>query len=158
MDYEPFWKIAREKASKDPAHDFLHVKRVLKNAEIIVQKISTDVDMEVIIPAILLHELFNYPKDHPKSRYSGDICAKQAGEILDRLNYPLDKSEKVLDCIRFHSFSRGVVPEHMEGKVVQDADRLDAIGAIGIARLFATCAGMARHSTMRQTHLQRTGD
>ncbi len=138
LDYSPFMQVARERSSKGTAHDFLHIERVLKNAQLIIYEVAADA--EVIIPAILLHELFNYPKSHPNSRYSGDICADQAGEILDRFHYPIAKRDKVLDCIRFHSFSRGVNPYHIEGKVVQDADRLDAIGAIGIARLFATCA------------------
>lgn len=140
MDFTPFIEVARAKSSNDPAHDFLHVERVLKNAQFITSKVAADI--EVITPSILLHELFNYPKGHPNSRYSGDICAEEAGEVLDRLHYPPSKRGKVLECIRFHSFSRGVVPAHIEGKIVQDADRLDAIGAVGIARLFATCAEM----------------
>ena len=142
MDYTPFIEIARERSSQDPAHDFAHVARVVKNAQRMMQKEKADA--EVVIPAILLHELFNYPKDHPESRHSGDVCAEEARVVLDELDYPLSKRDMVLDCIRFHAFSRGVTPEHLEGKIVQDADRLDAIGAIGIARLFATCAGMNR--------------
>lgn len=140
MDYTPLIQVARERSSDDPSHDFLHVERVLKNAQLIIKEVPADV--EVIIPAILLHELFNYPKGHPRSQFSGDICAEHASEVLDQFDYPLNKRDKVLDCIRFHAFSRGVVPDHVEGKIVQDADRLDAIGAIGIARLFATCTEM----------------
>lgn len=142
MDYTPFIEVARERSSKDPAHDFLHVERVLKNAQIIIRAVPADA--EVIIPAILLHELFNHPKNHPSSAYSGDICADEAREILDRFRYPSSKRAKVLDCIRFHSFSRGVIPEYIEGRIVQDSDRLDAIGAIGLARMFATCVAMNR--------------
>lgn len=142
MDYTPFIEIARQRSYEDPAHDFAHVTRVVKNAQLILQKEAADA--EVVIPAILLHELFNYPKDHPESRYSGDVCAEKAQLVLAQFDYPLPKRDMVLDCIRFHSFSRGVTPRHLEGKIVQDADRLDAIGAIGIARLFATCAGMNR--------------
>ena len=142
MDYSPFLQAAREASSRDPAHDFSHVERVRKNAELLLKEVKADSD--IVIPAILLHELFNYPKGHPQSRYSGDVCAELARGVLDEADYPLAKREKVLDCIRFHSFSRGVIPEHIEGKIVQDADRLDAIGAIGIARLFATCAEMGQ--------------
>jgi uncharacterized protein len=136
MDFSPFIEVARRSSSTDPAHDFLHVERVLENAKLILKDIPAD--SEVIIPAILLHELFNYPKNDPRSQFSGDICAELAGEILDKHQYPMKKRGMVLDCIRFHSFSRGVIPAHIEGKIVQDADRLDAVGAIGIARLFAT--------------------
>lgn len=142
MDYAPYVEVARARSSSDPAHDFMHVERVLRNAKVIMNEVPADT--EVVFPAVLLHEIFNYPKGHPRSKYSGDVCAEQANEVLVKFDYPLHKREKVLDSIRFHSFSRGVVPQHIEGKIMQDADRLDALGAIGIARLFATCADMKR--------------
>lgn len=142
MDLEPFIQVARERTSTDPAHDFLHVQRVLNNAQRILAEMEAD--REIVEPATLLHELFNYPKGHPDAHLSGDVRAEQAALVLDELHYPRDKREWVLDCIRNHSFSRGVVPAHVEGRIVQEADRLDAIGAIGIARLFATCEAMGR--------------
>lgn len=142
MDFSPFIQAARDPSSTDPAHDFLHVQRAVKNAQLILKDVPADA--EVVIPAILLHELFNYPKSDPRSHLSGDICAERASVILQECRYPTTKRHMVLECIRFHSFSRGVVPDHIEGKIVQDADRLDAIGAIGVARLFATCAEMQR--------------
>ncbi len=140
MDLTPFVRVAREMSSADPAHDFLHVQRAWNNAQKIMQ--ATPADVEVVGPSVLLHELFNYPKNDPRSPLSGDVCAEYAQEVLAQVDYPGEKRDLVLDCIRFHSFSRGVVPPHMEGKVVQDADRLDALGAIGLARLFATGAQM----------------
>lgn len=140
MDFTPFIEVAKAQSSSDCAHDFLHVERVVKNAQMIMEDVPADA--EVVIPAVLLHEIFNYPKGHPQSKFSGDVCAEKAASILEGVQYPMGKREHVLDCIRYHSFSRGVVPQHMEGKIVQDADRLDALGAIGIARLFATCVDM----------------
>ena len=142
MDYSPYLEIAKQRSSQDPAHDFLHVQRVLNNAILILSEIPAD--QEVVIPAILLHELFTYSKGDPRSRYSGDRCAELAMDILTEHKYPLVKLEKVLECIKFHSFSRGVIPDRIEGKIVQDADRLDSIGAIGVARCFASCAEMER--------------
>jgi uncharacterized protein len=123
-----------------PAHDFLHVTRVAENA----RKIGTaeGADLEVVLPAALLHELFNYPKGHPESHLSGEVCAQHAVEVLMQLNCPIHLINAIRECIRVHAFSRGLIPETLEAEVLQDADRLDAIGAIGIARCFATCAEM----------------
>ena len=140
MDFTSLLRIARERSSTDPAHDFLHVQRAWNNAQKILE--GTPADVAVVGPAVILHELFNYPKDDPRSPLSGDVCAERAREVLEHVDYPREKHDLILDCIRFHSFSRGVVPPHIEGKVVQDADRLDALGAIGLARLFATGAQM----------------
>ncbi|WEG14386.1 HD domain-containing protein [Pullulanibacillus sp. KACC 23026] len=143
MYFEPYIEIAEQLSSADPAHDVLHVKRVFKNGQAILEK-ELEADEEVVLTAILLHELINLPKDHPFSSRSGDLCAELAGELLETHQFPIEKREAVLTCIRHHSFSKGIVPKTIEEKIVQDADRLDAMGAIGIARCFATSAAMKR--------------
>jgi uncharacterized protein len=90
----------------------------------------------------LLHELWNFPKGHPRSRESGDVCARHALRAVRAAGYPEVLAELVSAMIRDHAFSKGVVPDTVEGRVLQDADRLDAIGAMGIARCFASCAEM----------------
>lgn len=133
--------IAAERAADaDPGHDFLHVQRVTENARRIA--LAEGANLAIVLPATLLHELFNYPKNHPESHLSGDLCAEQAAEVLRSVGYPAELIDPICYCIRYHSFSRGVVPETLEGKVMQDADRLDAIGAIGIARCFSTGSQM----------------
>jgi uncharacterized protein len=130
-------------AGAEPAHDALHVARVMANARRIADAEGADVD--VCVTAALLHELFNYPKNHPESSRSGDVCAEHAAALLREQRHFDDAFiNRVAYCIRVHAFSRGIVPETLEGKVLQDADRLDAIGAIGIARCFATSAEMKR--------------
>lgn len=124
----------------DPAHDWQHVRRVAANAARIA--VAEGADTGVVVPAALLHELFNYPKNHPESARSGEVCAARAREALDRLHWPGERAEAVAYCIRVHGFSAGIVPDTLEARVLQDADRLDAIGAIGIARCFATGAVM----------------
>ena len=124
-----------------PAHDFLHVTRVTDNARRI--SVAEGADLSVVVPAALLHELFNYPKGHPQSHLSGEVCAGHAADVLRENHCPTHLIDPIRESIRIHAFSRGLVPETIEGKVLQDADRLDAIGAIGIARCFATCAEMA---------------
>ncbi len=124
--------------ARSPAHDFLHVLRVTANARQIAA--VEGARAEIVVPAALLHELFNFPKDHPDSALSGEVCATRAESILRDAGCPDDLVEPICYCIRVHPFSRGVVPETLEGRVLQDADRLDAIGAIGVARCFASCA------------------
>ena len=125
-----------------PAHDFIHVLRVAENARRIGTAEGARID--VVVPAAILHELFNHPKGHPESHLSGDVCAEHAEVVLRAENCPSDLASAITLCIRDHAFSKGIVPVALEGKVVQDADRLDAIGAIGIARCMATCAEMRR--------------
>jgi uncharacterized protein len=127
-------------AHNGPAHDFLHVMRVAANVSQI--GLAEGANLAVVLPAALLHELFNYPKGHPQSHLSGEVCATQAAEALHEQDCPADLIEPICECIRTHAFSRGLAPATLEGKVLQDADRLDAIGAIGIARCFATCTEM----------------
>jgi uncharacterized protein len=129
-------------ADAGPAHDFAHVLRVVANARRIAR--GEGARLAVAVPAALLHELFNYPKGHPESRRSGDVCAEHAAEALRAEGCNEALIEPICACIRDHAFSKGVVPDLLEARVLQDADRLDAIGAIGIARCMATCADMRR--------------
>lgn len=142
IDLQFYMDIAKARSSNDPAHDFLHVTRVAANARTILEYV--DADDEIVLVAAYLHELFNYPKGHPRSKESGDVCAEHALAVMEDLDFPKEKRDGVTYAIANHSFSKGVVPVTCEGKILQDADRLDAIGAIGIARLFSTCASMER--------------
>ena len=126
----------------DSAHDWQHVLRVAENARTI--GLAEGARLEVVIAAALLHELFNHPKDHPDSARSGDVCAEHATELLRAEGWSDELVEPIAYAIRVHGFSRGISPTTLEARVLQDADRLDAIGAIGIARCFATCAVMKR--------------
>jgi uncharacterized protein len=132
-----------EHGPADPAHDFSHVARVAENARRIATA-EAGADVEIAVAAAWLHELFNYPKDHPESHRSGEVCAEHALRVLADEGWPRDRAEHVAACIRTHSFSSGLRPETLEAAILQDADRLDAIGAIGIARCFATTATMRR--------------
>ncbi len=123
---------------RPPAHDFLHVERVVAIARRIA--VAEGARVDIVVPAALLHELVNLPKGHPDSHKSGDLCAEAALEVLEGAPY----AEEIAACIRDHAFSKGAAPKTLEVAVLQDADRLDAIGAIGIARCFATSTEMMR--------------
>jgi uncharacterized protein len=135
--------VARERtANEDPAHDWLHVERVADSVRIIAA--AEGADLVVSATAALLHELVSLPKGHPEAHRSAEQCALVAGHLLTRLEAPEELVARVATCIEEHPFSRGATPTTPESAVLQDADRLDAIGAIGIARCLATSALLAR--------------
>jgi uncharacterized protein len=125
----------KKKLESDAAHDFEHIMRVLKNATMIARK--EKVDIKVITAAVLLHDIISYPKSDPRSKNSSLESAEESKKILKKYDFSQDEINIISDAIRDHSFSRGVIPSTIEGKILQDADRLDALGAIGIARTFA---------------------
>jgi len=127
---------------RPPAHDFLHVARVAAVASLVAE--AEGADVRVAVAAAWLHEHVNLPKDHPDSARSGDLCADAVAPLLVTEGFARPFVEAVTACIRDHAFSKRVVPASLEAKVLQDADRLDAIGAIGIARCFATTTEMRR--------------
>jgi uncharacterized protein len=136
-------EVARDRCRESaPAHDFLHVLRVASTGLRIADQEGAD--PTIVVGAALLHEIFNYPKGHPQTHLSGEIASRHAGDLLDKLHVDRSLAEPICYAIRVHGFSRGIVPETLEAKILQDADRLDAIGAIGIARCFATCSQMER--------------
>lgn len=121
----------------DPSHDFSHALRVLSNAEHLASKEGGD--MEVIIPAALFHDLVVYPKSDSRSKTEADESAEAAREILSSLPYyNQSKIPKVIQAIAQHSYSKGVRPESLEAQIIQDADRLEATGAISIMRTFSS--------------------
>jgi uncharacterized protein len=126
----------------DPAHDFDHVMRVYTNAKKIVKKEKAD--EKLVLSAALLHDIVSYPKSSKHSKFSSIDSAKKSKIILKKYGFSEKEITIVSDAIKDHSFSQNKVPETLEGKILQDADRLDALGAIGIARVFATSGSLNR--------------
>jgi uncharacterized protein len=141
---EKIRSIAKAAAAADSAHDFSHSLRVLANALKIAE--SEGGDREVLTAAAYLHDIANLPKNHPDSKFSSEYSARKAEEILQGLGFAAEKIALVKDAILCHSYSRGLTPQTHEGRVFQDADRLDSLGAIGVARTFAV--GGATHRPM----------
>lgn len=119
----------------DSAHDFAHILRVYKNAQKLCKQEKAN--EKLVLSAVLLHDIVSYPKSDKRSHLSSQQSAKKAEKILKKLDFTNNEIQIVSDAIRDHSFTRGKTPQTLEGKILQDADRLDAIGAIGIARVFA---------------------
>ena len=126
----------------DSAHDFDHIMRVYKNAQQIIKK--EKVNETLVLSAVLLHDIASFPKSDKRSKNSSIESAKKAKTILKKYDFTSDEITIVCDAISEHSFSQKKIPKTIEGKILQDADRLDALGAIGIARVFATGGSLRR--------------
>lgn len=124
-----------ESAVSDAAHDVGHALRV---ADWAVRLGGDAVNPRLAIAAALLHDIVNVPKNHPDRSRASERSADVARAVLAELGFDAEEIALVADAIRDHSFTRGAVPETMLGKVLQDADRLEALGVIGTFRCIAT--------------------
>jgi uncharacterized protein len=124
----------------DGAHDLAHLLRVWANAFIIAGREGGD--GELIAAAVLLHDCVAVEKNSPRRAQASRLAAERAGEILAARNWPAARVDAVRHAIAAHSFSAEIAPETLEARVLQDADRLDAIGMIGVARCFYTAGRM----------------
>lgn len=125
----------REKFSdQEGSHDWFHIDRVRKNALLLQQ--TEGGDATIIELAALLHDF----SDHKYNGGDFDAGSRQVFALLIELNAPDDIANKVAQIVAIVSFKGALVEDlqaSIEGKIVRDADRLDAIGAIGIARAFS---------------------
>lgn len=136
-------RIKEVATSDDPAHDLLHFKRVVALAKKLCEKEQGR--PEIVVPAAWLHDLVIVPKDSPLRSQASRLSADKAIEFLNSIDYPKEYFPAIAHAIEGHSFSANIEVITLEAKIVQDADRLDGLGAIGIARCFAT-AGLLRRS------------
>ncbi len=119
-------------AAADAAHDLQHVRRVVRNA--IQLTTGEGADPLITLPAAWLHDCVAVAKDSPQRARGSLLAAEAAVSFLADLDYPEDKLPDVFHAIEAHSFTAGIPTRTVEARVVQDADRLDSLGAIGIAR------------------------
>lgn len=135
-------KEVKNMMQNDVAHDFQHVMRVYKNAEKLCK--SENANEKLVLSAVLLHDIVSYPKSDKRSKFSSLHSAKKSKQILKKYDFSDKEILIISDAIRDHGFSQNMIPKTLEGKILQDSDRLDAIGAIGIARVFATSGSLNR--------------
>ena len=126
----------------DPAHDIAHVERVVANARRIAA--AEGADLAIVIPAAWLHDCVSYPKNHPDRALSSRHAAALAIDWLREHGTPAALLPAIGHAIEAHSFSAGIAAETLEARVVQDADRLEALGAIGIARCLMVGGALGR--------------
>lgn len=120
----------------DAAHGLLHIERVVENAKRLAA--LEGATLEIVLPAAWLHDSVSVPKDSPLRSQASRLAATHARSWLAGAGYPEIYLTHIEHAIAAHSFSAKITPETIEAKVVQDADRLDALGAIGLAR----CLGL----------------
>lgn len=122
------WKKLKNESS---GHDYWHCYRVVQNALFIGKKEKAN--LQVLELSGWLHDIaiVNGKKDH-------EIRSAQFSQkFLSKLNLDKRIIKRVINCIKKHRFSKRLKPKTLEEKIIQDADKLDALGAIGIARVFA---------------------
>jgi uncharacterized protein len=127
----------------DPAHDWTHLQRVWRNAFSIVEADGLGVDHRALAAAVLLHDCVDVPKDDPRRAQASRLSAARAAVIM-RGHLGPESLAVMRGAIEAHSFSAGLPLRTTEDAVLRDADRLDTLGAVGIARLFATSGRMRR--------------
>lgn len=129
-----------ENLTSDPAHDLSHVQRVVENTLRLTKDESGNAD--ITVPAAWLHDCVSVSKDSPLRSQASRISADEAVKFLQAQNYPAELLDQVHHAIAAHSFSADIETRTLEARIVQDADRLEALGAIGIARCFLTGGSM----------------
>ncbi|WP_438480337.1 HD domain-containing protein [Oleiharenicola lentus] len=129
-------------AAGDAAHDLMHIRRVVANARRLAE--VENAKTEVVLPAAWLHDCVTVAKDSPQRAQASRLAAQQAADWLREWNYEERWLPEITHAIEAHSFSAGLAPTTIEAKVVQDADRLDALGAVGLARCLMLGGQMQR--------------
>jgi uncharacterized protein len=134
--------LADHAAAQDAAHDREHIRRVVITARRLAA--AEDADLAVVVPAAWLHDCVVVPKDSPQRSLASTLAARAAAGFLRGIQYPETHLAAIEHAIAAHSFSANIQPRTVEAQVVQDADRLDAIGAIGVARCLMLGGALGR--------------
>jgi uncharacterized protein len=132
--------VSQQMAEADAGHGLDHVRRVVVNVQAIGA--AEGADMRIVVPAAWLHDCVIVPKNSPQRSQASRLAAAKAAEFLSSIRFSQELIPAIVHCIAAHSFSAGIPCESLEARVVQDADRLEALGAIGVARCLMTGGAM----------------
>lgn len=126
----------------DGAHDLAHLQRVWRN----VQRMAAveGGDLELLVAATLLHDCVHVEKNSPLRTQASRLSADKARGLLEDLGWAPERIDAVAHAIAAHSYSAAIAPRSLEARILQDADRLDAIGLVGAARCFYVGGRMGR--------------
>jgi len=131
-----FTKYLEEQNTDDASHDLSHFQRVFQCGLKIASFEKKEADLFVILAAAYFHDIVSLPKNDPENHKSSHYAAIKAENILEELKFPKEKIKPVCHAILTHSFSANIPPETLEAKIIQDADRMEALGALGVMRTF----------------------
>lgn len=127
-----FRNFLKEQGEGDPAHELAHVQRVVRNARSLCEEEGAD--WSTVMPAAWLHDCVFVAKDSPRRSEASRLSADQALLRMREWGYPAKDWDAIHHAIVAHSFSAQVAPRTLEARVLQDADRIDALGAVGLSR------------------------
>ncbi len=135
-------KMAAVEGPRDPAHDLLHTERVVW----LVKRLSPveGANPFISVPAAWFHDFVWVSKEDSNRSLASRLSARAAGDFLKEIEYPEVHLPGIVHAIEAHSYSAKITCESIEAKVLQDADRLDALGVIGVARCFAVAGQLGR--------------
>ena len=125
----------RQRLDQDPGHDAEHSLRV---ALWTLELGGDAVDRRRAVAAALLHDIVNLEKNSPERARASELSSAEARVVLAELGFEQADIEEIAEAIRDHAFSAGRVPVSLLGRALQDADRLEALGALGIFRTIST--------------------
>ncbi len=142
-----WWSPFRDQAADamreaDPGHGIDHVSRVVGNAQRL--GMPEHANPFVVMPAAWLHDCVLVAKNSPDRSKASRLAARKACELLETMEYPGIYVEAIVHAIEAHSFSAAIECKTIEAQVVQDADRLEALGSIGIARCLMTAGSLGQ--------------
>jgi uncharacterized protein len=135
-------QILRNQSLHDSSHDVFHCRRVWRLCKVIADAEYPNVDWLVLVVAAYLHDICDQPKNSQKRATASQQSADRAVELLRAYEFPVGSLPAIHHAIQSHSFSAKILAKSDEARILQDADRIEALGAIGLARVFAIGALM----------------
>lgn len=135
--FEPLWSAA-EKELDCAAHDLSHVRRVYKMAQTLAHQEGDQANWRILGAAAILHDIARVREDQDPTRRIDHavLGADMAYGLLLEQGWSADDAQRVSDCIRSHRFRGTGMASSLEAQLLYDADKLDCLGAVGIARSF----------------------
>lgn len=128
----------------DASHDISHFQRVWSTASQLMDDGGLEANRLVVLAACYFHDIIVLPKNHPERSRASTLAAEETEKCLRALGFPEELVAGVCHAVKAHSYSANITPETLEAEVVQDADRMEALGAIGLARVFYTAGKLGQ--------------